>query len=169
MFLLVVNIEARSDDHSQLFIPLSAFDISLQAVSWKAFDVDCSAGDTLSGSFKLTRDGDLFIGDQTKYDNWLLGGIDFLIMNETDFDSWIRGNSTDAKYERRSITELFWSFEVPSTGKWYIIYVNNSIYMKQIEGDISHASPSSLALPLFIVSLAATLVLLGFCLVNKKK
>jgi hypothetical protein len=169
IFLLVVNIEARPAGHSKSLVPLSTFDIRLQAVSWKAFDVDCLAGDTLSGSFKLTNDGDLFMGDQTKYDYWLLGGIDFLIMNETTFDEWNRGIPIDAQYERISITELSWNFEVPAAGKWYVIYVNHSIYIKQIEGDITHTSTSDLALPIIIISLAATLVLLGYCLINKKR
>jgi hypothetical protein len=169
LFLLVVSVDAQSNNHSQLHASLSTIDISLQAISWKAYDVDCTVGDTLSGFFQITQDGDLFPGDQTKYDNWLLGGIDFLIMNEETFDTWSRGLPVDAQYERTSIGELSWSFDVPSTGKWYIIYFNNSIYIKQIEGNITHMSSTNDILILILFSTATVLVLGGIYVFKKKK
>jgi hypothetical protein len=169
IFLLVVNIDAQSDNRSQLHVSLSTIDISLQAISWKAYDVDCSAGDILSGFFKLTQDGDLFLGDQTKYDNWLLGGIDFLIMNKETFETWSRGLPVDAQYERTSIGELSWSFDIPSTGKWYIVYFNNSVYIKQIEGNIIHTGATNDILNLILFSIAIVLVLSVLYVFKKKK
>jgi hypothetical protein len=169
IFLLAINSNGQSNNRSQLLLSSPTFSISLQAVSWKAYDFDCSTGDTLSGSFILTRDGDLFPGDQTKYDNWLLGGIDFLIMNETTFDTWKQGIPIFAQYERNSITELSWSFEILSTGKWYVIYVNHSIYIKQIEMSISHTSPSNPTISVIVISLAIILIPLSLHYVNKKK
>ncbi len=138
-------------------------------MSWKAFEVYCVEGDTLSGSFKITRDGDLFIGDQTKYDNWLSGGIDFLIMNEETFYSWSQGLSIDAGYERKGIAELTWSYDVPSTGKWYVVYFNDSIYIKRIEGSVSLASPSNPTVPLILLASVSALALAGLYVAKKKK
>jgi hypothetical protein len=40
----------------------------------------------------------------------------------------------------KTLVQLTWSFEVPHEGFWYIVYVNDSIYMKRIEGSIVHPS-----------------------------
>jgi hypothetical protein len=169
VFLLVVNIDAVYSNRSYLSESLITHDISLQAISWKAFDVDCSAGDTLSGFFKITMDGDLFPGDQTKYDNWLLGGIDFLILDKENFETWSQGHQVVAQYERDSIAELSWSFNVPSTGKWYVIYINDSIYIKQIEASINHTSVNNSDFELILIIVSAALVFAGLYIIKMKR
>lgn len=146
----------------------SVTNIQLDALSWKSFAVACERGDTLSGSFRLTRDGDLFIGDQTKYDNWLLGGVNFRIFSEEDFQSWNQGLNVTADFERTNIERLDWSFKIPTTGIWYIVYSNDSIFMKQIESNITHKGEINLG-RLEISILLGIVAALGIGLIFKRK
>jgi hypothetical protein len=167
--LFVVGADGALLNQSQRFESLITQDISLQAVSWKAFDFDCVVDDILSGSFKITEDGDLFPGDQTKYDNWLLGGITFLILDEENFDFWAQGNSVVAYYERENIVELSWSFHVPSNGKWYVVYINDSVYTKQIELNINHTRVFEFDPMVIILVTAAISAALGLYVIKRKK
>ena len=144
-------------------------DIVIGAVSYAAIPIDCLAGDTLSGKLTITNDGDLFPGDQTKYDNWLLGGIDLLIFNADNYELWINDISAYPLYERRSVVDLSWSVEIPNEGTWYIVFVNDSIFIKQIQSDIQHDSPASF---MFTTSVITLLALASFCslyLIFKRK
>jgi hypothetical protein len=167
--LLVAGADGALLNQSQRFEFLITQEISLQAVSWKAFDFDCVVDDVLSGSFEITVDGDLFPGDQTKYDNWLLGGITFLILDEENFDLWSQGNSVVAHYERENIIELSWSFNVPSNGKWYVVYINNSVYIKRIELNINHTRVFEYNLVVIILVTAAISAALGLYVIKRKK
>lgn len=125
----------------------------LESVSSKVFSIYCLSGDSLSGEFILTSNGNLFIGDQTKYDNWLLDGIDFLILDAANYELWENDSSVSPLYERKGIVELEWSIEVPSDGTWYIIYYNDSIFMKTVEGSIEHITQSGFTFTLLIIVL----------------
>lgn len=161
IFFLVLNIDATSSCQSSIPEAFTSQSISLQAVSWKAFSFDCSTGDTISGFFKIIMDGDLFPGDQTKYDNWLLGGIDFIILDEQNFDAWNQGLDAAMQYECDNVVELSWRFDVPSSGKWYLIFINNSIYIKQIDVSIEHAGTNSGSSQAFLIMIAAALIIIG--------
>jgi hypothetical protein len=169
VFLLVLNIDAAPPNYQHPLEASAAQDISLQSASWKAFDISCVVGDVLSGFFKIIVDGDLFPGDQTKYDNWLLGGIDFLILDEENFNSWNQGHEVIPSYERKNVVELSWSFSVPSDGEWYVIYINNSIYMKQVEMSIDHSNTSDYSLGLILVAIFAASALAGLYIFKRKK
>lgn len=169
VFLLVASVDAISSDHLQVSKSLKTQEVSLQAISWLAFNFDCSKDDTLSGFFKITMDGDLFPGDQTKYDNWLLGGITFLILDEQNFDLWSQGNSVVAHYERENIVELSWSFHVPSNGRWYVLYINNSVYIKQIELNINHTRAFEYGLMAIALVAVAVPTALGLYVIKQKK
>ncbi|MCJ7818048.1 MAG: hypothetical protein MUP60_04295, partial [Candidatus Thorarchaeota archaeon] len=153
VFLLVTSVAAVNHIETSNEQPLTTHDFLLEAVSWICIPISCLAGDTLSGEFILTSNGDLFIGDQTKYDNWLLDGIDFLIIDAANYELWIDDQPTTSLYERMGVVELSWSIEIPSEGIWYIIYDNDSIFMKQVEGNIQHISQSGLIYTLTIVVL----------------
>ncbi len=128
---------------------LVTHDIIMDASSWTSFPVLCQSGDTLSGEFVVKKDGELYPGDQTEYDLSLLTGIDFLILDEANYDSWIQDESVSPIFEMRTLAELTWSIEIPSEGLWYIVYVNDSVYMKQIEGSIVHSGSSDVWLLAF--------------------
>jgi hypothetical protein len=136
----------------------------IDSLGWKAFCLECQAGDSLAGEFKLIQDGNLFIGDQTKYDNWLQSGIDFFICCESHYASWTEGEPMESITTKLNVNRLIWDVSIPTTGKWFIVYYNPSIYMKQIEGSYYNASAQALA------SIAATtlavilLVLAGLAL-----
>ncbi len=131
----------------------AAHEIILDALSWKAFPFQCAIGDTLSGEFILTKNGDIFVGDQTKYDNWLLTGIDILILDESNYNLWVNDLSAAPLFEIQNVVELVWSVETPNEGRWYVIYFNDSIFIKQVDGSIHIASQNSFS---------TTLIVLGF-------
>ncbi|MHA2211351.1 MAG: hypothetical protein ACXABV_19520, partial [Candidatus Thorarchaeota archaeon] len=103
-----------------------------------AFPVYCKSGNTLYGEFVVKHDGELYPGDQTEYDLSLLTGIDFLILDEENYDLWIQEESATPIFEMKTLVQLTWSVEIPHEGIWYIVYVNDTIYMKRIEGSIIH-------------------------------
>lgn len=167
--ILAVGVDASDYANSGNEHLLTTQSILLDAVSWKEFPIMCKRGDTLSGEFLLTRDGDLFIGDQTKYDNWLLGGIDFLILDEENYNNWVDGNSTTSIFERETVVKLTWSVEIPKDGLWYVVYINDSIYMKQIEGSIQHHTSSNPIFPLLLFGLVGVATIAILSLVYKQK
>lgn len=117
---------------------LVTHDIIMDASSWTSFPVLCQSGDTLSGEFVVKKDGELYPGDQTEYDLSLLTGIDFVILDEENYDLWIQDETATPIFEMKTLVQLAWSVEVPHEGIWYVVYVNDSIYMKRIEGSIVH-------------------------------
>jgi hypothetical protein len=168
VFLLVTNFTQNNMGTPDIQ-SATVQDIVIGAVSYAVIPINCLAGDTLSGKMIITNDGDLFPGDQTKYDNWLLGGIDFLIFDADNYELWVNDLSANSLYERRSVLELSWSVEIPSEGTWYIVFVNDSIFIKQIQSDIQHDSPASM---MFIISVVTLIALTSFCspyLILKRK
>ena len=160
--LLTASVSGHGTNCQGGFKSTSSHKIILNALSWEAFPFHCAVGDTLSGEFILTKNGDLFIGDQTKYDNWLLTGIDFLILNASNYNLWVIGLSTSSLFEMQTVFELAWSVETPSDGLWYVIYFNDSIFIKQVDGTIYHRTQnsfSSLLIVLGLISLAFLLAL----------
>lgn len=142
-------VDAGDQDISHQVQSLSTHNIMMDASSWTSFPVFCQSGDTLSGEFVVKRDGVLFPGDQTEYDIWLLTGIDFLILDETNYDRWIQEESANPIFEMKTLIQLTWSVEVPHEGVWYVVYVNDSIYMKRIEGSIVHPGSGDVWLIVF--------------------
>ena len=167
--IIVTCVSAGETDPQDFLNPRITHEINLDALSWKAFPIQCAAGDTLSGEFILTNNGDLFVGDQTKYDNWLLGGIDFLIIDAANYELWKDDLSMTSLYERKGVVELSWSIEIRSEGVWYIVYYNDSIFMIQVEGSIQHISQSGFTYTFGIVSLIGIAALLTLIFIFKKK
>ncbi len=147
---------------------LSADDLVLNPISSIVYGIVCADGDTLNGEFRIVSDGDRFPGDQTKYDNWLLGGIDFLILDELNYGLWNQLEPITSHYERSDVAQLKWQFSVPSSGTWYLIYINNTIYMKQIESSITHRGSTDLSLPV-VLGLLGLIVLLGLGLAQRTR
>lgn len=168
IFLLITNVAAGYNLETSGEQPLAIHKFLLESVSWKSIPISCLAGDSLSGEFTLTSNGDLFIGDQTKYDNWLLDGIDFLIIDSANYELLIDELSTTSLYERKGVFELSWRVEIPSDGMWYIIYYNDSIFMKQVEGSIQHISGIGTTFA-FVVGLLGIAFLLTAIFMFKKK
>jgi len=133
---LVSGVDAGEQDLDRQLLALSTHDITMDASSYQSFQVYCQSGNTLSGEFVVKHDGELYPGDQTEYDLSLLTGIDFLILDEENYDLWIEGESAIPIFEMKTLVQLTWSVEVPHEGLWYIVYVNDTIYMKRIEGSI---------------------------------
>lgn len=118
-------------------------DIIIDASSWISFPVYCQSGDTLSGEFVVKKDGELFPGDQTEYDLSLLTGINFLILDEENYDLWIENNPFSPIFNMKTLVQLTWSIEIPHEGLWFVVYVNDTVYIKQIESSINHPGSSN--------------------------
>ena len=133
IMLTVTHVSARSDFSLGRVEALSSDTFWIESLSWKSFALNCRAGDLLRGDFAVVQDGDLFIGDQTKYDNWLHRGIDFFICNESSYASWVDGQPVNTLISENNIHRLTWNTYIPQNGPWFIVYYNPSIYMKEIE------------------------------------
>ncbi|MGY5855171.1 MAG: hypothetical protein RTS72_01135 [Candidatus Thorarchaeota archaeon] len=167
MFITPV-VTARNQTSNLNLSASSTHDIMIEALSSKSFPVTCTAGDTLSGEFRLVSSGDLFPGDQTKYDNWLLDGIDFIVLDHENYGLWVVGSNSELILQRVSIIELKWSIEIPHNGVWYVVYSNDSLFMHQIEGSIIHTGPNdTLILLVGLIGIAALLILTGIYRVKK--
>lgn len=167
--LLTASVSGYDNNFQGKFKSTSSHEIILDALSWKVFPLQCAAGDTLSGEFILTNNGDIFVGDQTKYDNWLLTGIDFLILNASNYDFWINGLSTSPLFEMRAVYELAWSVETPSDGMWYVIYFNDSIFIKQVDGIIYHTTQNGFSFALVVFGLVSLAFLLALTFKFRRK
>jgi hypothetical protein len=148
---IVSGVNAGEQDLNHQVQALSTHDITMDASSYKAFPVYCQSGNTLSGEFVVKHDGELYPGDQTEYDLSLLTGIDFVILDEENYEFWIQDESATPIFEMRTLVQLEWSVEVPHEGLWYVVYVNDSIYMKRIEGSIVHPGMGDAWLIAFVI------------------
>ena len=157
--MFITPVAAVDDNPSASnLVPSSTHDIMIDAISWKSYAVTCSMGDTLSGEFRLVSSGELFPGDQTQYDIWILEGIDFLILDEENYDLWIEDSAFSSILQKDSIIELEWSIEIPHAGVWYVVYINDSLYSHQVEGSIIRTGPYD-TLVLLTVFLGVALLL----------
>ncbi|MHA1964143.1 MAG: hypothetical protein ACXACG_02895 [Candidatus Thorarchaeota archaeon] len=129
-------VSAYEQDRTPNYVPLVTHKIVIDAHDWESFPIQCYTGDTLSGEFMITHNGELFPGDQTEYDNWLLGGIDFLVFDEENYSSWVEGSSAIPLLEGSGLEELTWSIEIPYDDVWYVVYSNDSIFIIEIEESI---------------------------------
>jgi hypothetical protein len=162
------SLAANGNDSNLNQYALSSHDITMDANSWTTFQVVCQSGDTLSGEFVVKKDGELFPGDQTEYDLWLLTGVDFLILDELNYERWIQDESTTPIFEMKTLVELTWSIEVPHEGVWYIVYVNDSIYMKQIEGSITDPGAGRVWLVVIGISSLVPIIVIIYILWKKR-
>lgn len=160
MFLTPIA-DARGQDSDISFHALASHDTVIDAISWEIFPIYCLEGDTLSGEFRIVSNGDLFPGDQTKYDIWLLEGVDFLILDEDNYNLWLEESTAAPILEKKSLVELEWSVEIPHSSTWYVVYSNDSLFMMQVEGTIVRSSPNSVFfLVIGITGVASVLILI---------
>ena len=151
MILFPVLTIAKQDASAGNPIALGSHELLMDPITWEAFSLQCDEGEILSGSFVVTQDGILFIGDETRYEYWLLEGIDFFICNAASYESWVDGNETNPLFIRENVSELDWSVDIPSSGEWYIVYWNDTIFMKSLEGNFYR--DSDLSTPIVAVTL----------------
>ena len=143
-------------------------EFTVDAYSWESFSINCYKGDTLSGEFRIEKNTELFPGDQTEYDNWLLSGIDFFVFDEGNYSSWVESSSSYPLLARLGIEELTWSVDIPYNGVWYIVYSNDSIFMKEIEGSIIRSGVYDQFILVLTLLGIATLLSFTFVLWRKK-
>jgi hypothetical protein len=164
---IATRVDAREHDPNHKLHASATHDIVIEAVSWISFPITCATGDTLFGEFRIVSNGNLFPGDETKYDNWLLEGVDFLILDEDNYNLWIEDSTVTPTFEQKSLFESTWSIEIPHEGIWYVIYSNDSIFLKKIEGSIVRTGPYDMFIPLIgLIGVASILILI---LIFKKK
>lgn len=163
MILMFMTPVVDATEQTSVLAPqaLATHEIVIDAHSWKSFPIQCHEGDTLSGNFIIEKNTELFPGDQTEYDNWLLDGIDFFVFDEENYISWAEGSLATPILEKPDLEQLTWSIEIPHNDVWYVVYSNDSIFMKEIEGNIVHSGSDDLfLLSIALVGLAGLLSLL---------
>jgi len=135
-------------------------DLWLDAWSSCQYPVDCNAHDVLYGNVQVKQDGDLFPGDQTKYDIWLIEGVSFFVCDQNNYDLWLDGKEATTVLHRDHISSLSWTLEVPETGRWYVVCYSDSIFRKHLEVSINHVGVFTPAGLVVTVSAAALLALI---------
>ncbi|MHA1962235.1 MAG: hypothetical protein ACW99U_18685 [Candidatus Thorarchaeota archaeon] len=144
VMMMVVPIGAVGEVTNGSHIgPRSSHDFWLGPLTHQTYTFHCQEGDTLSGSFTVTTDGDHFIYDQKKYDLWpgWGDGIDLYLLDEGNSSLWMNGEDFTALYAMNDLTTFSWSIVVARAGTLTVVYDNDSsVYGKQVEGSIVHFS-----------------------------
>jgi hypothetical protein len=130
-------------------------DFWLEAWSSQQYALDCNAHDVLSGTLQVKQDGDLFPGDQTKYDLWLIQGVSIIICNQENYNLWVNGKQATTILTKDHVSSCSWRSEVPESGRWYVVYYSDSVFRKHIEVSISQLAAWTPAGVLIIASVAA--------------
>ena len=141
---------------------------TLDALTWEAQMFHCTEGVVLSGSFEVSCDGALYIGDEQKYDDWAPESIHFYILNETEYTKFSSRIEFSPSYSRNTVTQLDWEYDVIKPGKWYVVYYNPTIYMMTVDNQIQRSGEIDLLI-LFGIVTGCFVVVLGFILAVKKK
>ncbi|RDE15908.1 MAG: hypothetical protein C4K49_05530 [Candidatus Thorarchaeota archaeon] len=147
-------------------LPFDAADFWMEPFSSRTSYADCNAGDVLHGTFEVIQDGDLFPGDQTKYDIWLIEGVDFFIFDESNYNLWLEGSYAIAAYANERVSALSWSVRVPESGRWYVVYSNGAVFRKHVTAMSSRSGSAWLAF-LVVPSVSVGCFLLGFFLLGR--
>jgi len=170
--ILILNMTACVSAYDQNWTPELAPQIAdnkflINAHDYASFAIICSDGDILSGEFKITHNGELFPGDQTEYDNWLLEGIDFFVFDKGNYTSWVDGISATPLLKRQSTEELTWSVEIPYNDDWFVVYSNDSIFMIEIDGTINYSGQHNQLI--ILIALLGIAAILSIILIRWKK
>ena len=158
--IFLVGSSAADTNHQRIFTPNTSYEVILDALTWKAYSETYQEGIVLSGSFEVSCDGNLYPGDEQKYDDWAPESIHFYILNETEYSKFADRESFAPSFIREDESHLNWHFEVPVTGQWYIVYHNTAIYMMTVSGTITQSGEIDGAYLVAII-LASSLVVLG--------
>ena len=146
-------------------LPFDSADFWMEPVSSRTCYAHCNAGDVLHGTFEVIQDGDLFPGDQTKYDIWLIEGVDFFIFDESNYSLWLEGSDTTAVYANDRVSGLSWSIRVPESGRWYVVYSNGSMFRKHVTATTARSGSAGMAVlvvpPVLVGCFFLGLLLLG--------
>jgi hypothetical protein len=138
---------------------IGTHDIWLEAWSSCQYPVDCNAHDVLYGNVRVKQDGDLFPGDQTKYDIWLIEGVSFFVCDQHNYDFWLDGKEITTVLHADHTSSLSWTLDVPETGRWYVVCYSDAIFRKHLEVSINRVGVFTPAGLIVTVSAAAFLAL----------
>jgi hypothetical protein len=166
--VLITGSSAADVDSQDSYLPNNVHEAIINPLSWKAYAIDCNEGITLSGNFEVSCDGDLYPGDEQKYDDWSPHHIQFYILNETEYAKFAERKSFTPNYVREDVSGLNWEFEITMTGQWYIVYYNTEIYMMTVSGTFTQSGGVDALLTAGIF-LPSSLVVLGIIHYLKKK
>ncbi len=166
--LIVTGVDASDSDMKYQIETQASHNIILDAMSWKAFDIHCNIGDTLSGSLEVNCDGSRYFGDEGKYDDWSVEGIQFYIVDEDNFSLFVAGKAFAAYYERNDVYNLNWTFKIPKDGCWYVVYYNDSIYLMNIDGIINQI-PATNYVPFVTLVIFGGLSIFSIGLIIKRR
>jgi hypothetical protein len=172
MFALVLavtcSVGPSSQDATRQRNALVTHSTILDAFSWTAYDFECARGDVISGWFNVACDGSLYTGDEQKYDDWSLEGIQFYVLDEYNYSRFLRGESFVACVAKHDVLGSSWSFIAQHDGTMYVIYENNTVHLMSVEGSIDQ-SGSPVAMLIIVSSIIASVALLGAALIIRRR
>ena len=162
---LTVNLPHTSLAVSNTVDSISSPDVDflIEPVSWRAFETVASEGQMILGYLHASSDGSLYPGDEQKYDNWVPVKVTFLVLSEDDYGQFCLGAQYSADLIHIDVSHCSWEFRVPSDGRWYFLYLNPTVYLVRIQGEVSFGIVfPAVLVSIIAISLVAIVLLLVF-------
>jgi hypothetical protein len=134
LFTLVLSmVPVNAPVHTQKI----THDFWLEQFSFKSFPIVCQAGDSLHGSFLILVDGDQYQGDQQKYDIWpAVQGLTLMVFQNSEYLKWLNETDASSVLMKKGYSELSWNLKILESDIYYIVYQNDAITRKRIQGSI---------------------------------
>ena len=138
LFTLILSmVPVNTPVHTQQI----THDFWLEQFSFKSFSMGCQAGDYLQGSFLILVDGDQFENDQQKYDIWpAVQGLTLIVFQASEYLNWLNETDASSVFMRKGYSELSWNLKILESDIYYIVYKNDAITRKRIQGSIAIGS-----------------------------
>ena len=134
LFTLILSmVPVNTPVHTQKI----THDFWLEQFSFKSFSMVCQTGDSLRGSFLILVDGDQYQGDQQKYDIWpAVQGLTLMVFQNSEYLKWLNETNASSILMKKGYSELSWNVKIPESDIYYVVYKNDAITRKRIQGNI---------------------------------
>jgi hypothetical protein len=132
-----------------------AHDFWLEQFSFKSFSMVCQEGATLQGHFLILVDGDQFENDQQKYDIWpAVQGLTLMVFKSSEYLMWLNETDASSVFIRKGYSELTWNLKILESDIYYIVYKNDAITRKRIQGSIAIGNDVSQSIDYLLLPLS---------------
>ncbi len=143
-----------------------SYDFWLNPLSFKSFPLSCAKGTIVSGDYVILIDGDYYEGDQQKYDLWpAVQGIILMIFQDAEYQKWIHGDNFTTVLTKSGYPQLSWSATVFEDGQYQIVYSNDAITRKRIQGQITISNDLSQAFDYLFIPSSVIIVISIFLII----
>ncbi len=166
--VLTMTIPIGQQFGDPIFTQKASHDFWLEPLSHKSFPITIMSNSTMSGEFKILVDGDQYTGDQQKYDLWpIVQGIILMVFLDSEYQNWLEDQNATAVLTRNGYPALSWNTGVIEAGDYQVVYSNDAITRKRIQGQIMVSNELSQLLDyIFIPSSVFLVVTIIVILIN---